>query len=163
MRSMTLGFIVGLCLCSTAIGAPPDADLIAPIHQFIDSFNKGDAATAAATHSATLDLAIVDEVPPHLWRGAKAFQTWAADLDANSKKNGITDEMVELGAPTRIESNGKTAYVVIPAVYKFKQKGVAMHEPAQMTYALKKDAKGWLIHAWTWTGPKPEKAPPAGK
>ena len=22
-----------------------------------------------------------------------------------------------------------------------------------MTFALKKDATGWLIHGWTWTGP----------
>ncbi|HVN41313.1 MAG TPA: nuclear transport factor 2 family protein [Steroidobacteraceae bacterium] len=159
MRAVTLGLIVGLSLCSTAMAATPDVDLMAPIHQFIDSFNKGDAATAGATHSATSDLSITDEVPPHLWRGSKAFGAWAADLEANSKKLGITDEMVELGAPTRIETNGKTAYVVVPAVYTFKQKGVAMRESAQMTYALKKDAAGWLIHAWTWTGPKPGKAP----
>ena len=30
-----------------------------------------------------------------------------------------------------------------------------MHEPAQMTYALKKTPGGWKIAAWTWTGPDP--------
>jgi len=29
---------------------------------------------------------------------------------------------------------------------------------SQMTVALKKGAGGWLIHSWTWTGPKPTKA-----
>ena len=32
-----------------------------------------------------------------------------------------------------------------------------MREAAQMTFALKKGASGWLIHGWTWTGPKAQK------
>jgi hypothetical protein len=27
-----------------------------------------------------------------------------------------------------------------------------------MTFVLKKGPTGWLIHGWTWTGPKPQKA-----
>ena len=44
-------------------------------------------------------------------------------------------------------------YVVIAATYTFEQKGKAMHEPAQMTFAMKKVADGWKIAGWTWTGP----------
>jgi hypothetical protein len=51
----------------------------------------------------------------------------------------------------------------VPAVYAFKEKGVALREPSQMTFVLKKGASGWLIHGWTWTGPKPQKAPAAKK
>jgi ketosteroid isomerase-like protein len=54
--------------------------------------------------------------------------------------------------------DGDQAYVVVPAVFAFKEKGVPTKESAQMTFVLKKGAKGWLIHAWTWTGPKPQKA-----
>lgn len=36
-----------------------------------------------------------------------------------------------------------------------------MSEAAQMTFVLKKGAGGWLIHGWTWTGPKPSAAAPA--
>jgi hypothetical protein len=65
---------------------------------------------------------------------------------------------------TRVETDGTAAYVVVPAVYTFKQGGAAMRETAQMTFTLKKGAAGWLIHGWTWTGGKPQKAPaPAGK
>jgi len=46
----------------------------------------------------------------------------------------------------------------VPAVYTFKEKGVAMSESAQFTFTLQKDASGWLIHGWTWTGPKAAKA-----
>jgi hypothetical protein len=27
-----------------------------------------------------------------------------------------------------------------------------------MTFTLKKGAGGWLIHGWTWTGPRARKA-----
>jgi hypothetical protein len=134
---------------------------MAPIQKFIDSFNKGDAAAAAASHAATADLAIIDEVPPYLWRGPQAFQAWSADLDSDAKKHGITDQVVTISAPTREELNGDQAYVVVPAVYTFKEGGIAMREAAQMTFALKKGASGWLIHGWVWTGPKPQPVVPA--
>jgi len=130
VRRLTLGAVAWLLMGALAGAATPDPQLVAPIQKFVDSFNKGDAAGAAATHSATDDLVIIDEVPPYVWHGAQAFQTWAADLEGDSKKNGI-----------------------------------AKREVAQMTFVLKKGASGWLIHGWTWTGPKPKRvaaaAPPA--
>jgi hypothetical protein len=30
-----------------------------------------------------------------------------------------------------------------------------MHEPSQMTFALKKEKAGWRIVGWTFAGPKP--------
>jgi ketosteroid isomerase-like protein len=138
--------------------------MTAPINKFIDAFNKGDVAGAAATHAADADLVIVDEVAPYSWHGAKAFQSWAGDLDADAKKQGITEPKVTIKAPTRVESTGSSAYVVVPAVYEFKLKDVAMRETAQMTFVLKKGASGWLIHAWAWTGPRAQKvAAPAKK
>jgi hypothetical protein len=50
--------------------------------------------------------------------------------------------VVTLSAPTRVETTGDRAYVVVPAVYVFKERGVAMRETAQMTFALKKGAEG---------------------
>jgi hypothetical protein len=150
-------------LVSIALAAPvraqtADADVMAPIQKFVDSFNKGDAAAAAATHAAGADLTIIDELPPFLWRGPKAFQSWSADLDSDAKKNGISDQSVTLSAPTRTERNADQAYVIVPAVYSFKQRGAAMREAAQMTFVLRRGASGWLIHGWTWTGPKPQSA-----
>ena len=74
-------------------------------------------------------------------------------MDAKAK--GITDPAVTVGAPTRELVSGNSAYVIVPSVYTFKQKGVAMREAAQMTFALVKTAAGWKIAAWTWTGPDP--------
>jgi ketosteroid isomerase-like protein len=157
MRYFMLAIAACLLAAAPAAAQSTNDDVAAPIKKFIDSFNKGDAAAAAATHLLDDGTWIVDEVPPYSWRGAKAFESWAADLAAASKAQGITDEMVTIKAPTRVEMHGDHAYVIVPAVYLFKQKGVAMSEPSQMTVVLQKGAGGWLIHGWTWTGPKPQK------
>lgn len=158
MRHVILGAVVCVCvgLASVVRAQAPDPQLVAPINKFVDAFNKGDMAGAATTHAA--DVVILDEVAPYLWRGAKALQAWATDLEADAKKKGITEPKVTIKAPTRVETDGSSAYVVVPSVYTFKQGGVPMREAAQFTFTLKKEASGWLINGWTWTGPKPQKA-----
>ena len=158
MHRFIAGFICVIGLAGAAVAAAPNDDINAPIHQFVDSFNKGDAAVAAATHVET-DLVIIDEVPPFVWQGHDAFKAWSRDLAANDKSLGITNETVTLGATTRVESTVDRAYAVVAAVYTYKQKGVAMREAAQMTFVLRKQDAGWRISAWTWTGPKPQVAP----
>ena len=160
MRNLMLGALVyvGLGLGAAVQAQTPDPQIVAPINAFLEAFNKGDVAGAAATHAATADLVIIDEVAPYAWRGPQAVQAWAADLERNDKAQGVTAQKVTLGAVTRVESNGTAAYVVVPAVYTFTEKGVAMREAAQMTFVLKKGATGWLIDGWSWTGPKATKA-----
>jgi hypothetical protein len=158
MRHLTLVTFVCALMVTSLSAQAPDPQLLAPIQKFMDSFNKGDIAGAMATHVAGPELAIIDEVPPFMWRGPKAFQAWSSALDSASKQAGITDQMVTISAPTRTETSGDSAYVIVPAVYAYKEKGVAMREAAQMTFVLKKGASGWLIQGWTWTGPKPQRA-----
>ncbi|HET7218603.1 MAG TPA: hypothetical protein VFJ02_11175 [Vicinamibacterales bacterium] len=157
MRRVILTALLCTCISALIHAQTPDPQLMAPITKFIDTFNKGDMAGAASTHAAEPDLAITDEVAPYFWRGAKAFESWAGDLDRDAKKNGITEQKVVLGSATRVETDGNAAYVIVPSTYTFKLKGVAMREAAQMTFTLKKGASGWLIHGWTWTGPRAKK------
>lgn len=136
--------LAGLLLASTARAATPD--LMAPINQFING--TPDEAQAACLSDAN----IIDEVPPYLWSGRGACQRWWADLMAHDKAAGITDQKVTIGTPSRKEVVGDMAYVIVPAVFTFTQKGVAMREPATITYALKQQRSGWKIAGWTWTG-----------
>jgi ketosteroid isomerase-like protein len=158
MKRSIVGFLCAVGLAATAAAASPNDAISAPITQFIDAFNKGDAVTAAAAHVAN-DLVIIDEVRPFSWQGPNAFTAWNDDLASDAEEKGITDQLVTLGETTRVESTADRAYVVVPAVYTYKQKGVAMREAAQMTFALRKEAAGWRISGWTWTGPTPERAP----
>ena len=149
---------LGLCVLAAPARAQTDAELMAPIQHFVDSTNKADAAGAAATLEAGADLTIIDEIPPYLWRGEKTLQTWIADLETDAKKHGTTAPLVTLSAPSRIDKNADSAYVIVPAVLTFKQNGTAMRAAGQMTFVLRKGTSGWLIHGWTWTGPRPQPA-----
>jgi ketosteroid isomerase-like protein len=163
MREAIVGMAMGVMMAATAGAQAPPADLIAPIQKFMEAFNKGDMAGAAATHATAADTVIVDEVAPFAWHGADAFKAWSTALDADSKKQGLSDQNVKISAPTRTEVAGDMAYVVVPAVYSFTKAGTAMRESAQMTFVLKKGAQGWLIHGWTWTGPRATPAAAAKK
>jgi hypothetical protein len=157
MKHLVLALLCSMGLVATAGAATPEAELLAPIHQFIDSFNKGDSAAAEAANLLT-GVIIIDEVPPHLWQGPGAFKAWAKDLDTHDTNAGMTNQQVTLGKVSLIESTGDNAYVAIAAVYSFKQNGVAMNEPAHMTFVLRKATGGWKIAAWAWTGSKAQKA-----
>jgi ketosteroid isomerase-like protein len=152
MKSILIGLVCLAGLSTATTAAAADAQLEAPIHKFIDAFNKGDVKGAAATHLAD-GVSIIDEVPPYIWQGPKAFDGWVADLTKNDKQAGITDEHVTVGGATRELVSASTAYVIVEAIYSFNQKGAPKREAAQMTFAMKKSAMGWKIAGWTWTGP----------
>jgi hypothetical protein len=141
--------LAGLALPLPALAQ--DVAVEAPIEAFVASFNKGDVPGAKATHEKL--ATIVDEVAPYGWSGPGAFDAWLAALAADSAAKAITEESVTISKPTRELVTGADAYVIVPAVYRFKQKGVAMSEAAQFTFSLHKGAAGWKIRSWTWTGP----------
>jgi len=149
-----IGTIVLAAMAAAPVAAAEDASVSTPIRQFVDAFNKGDLKAALANY-ATGDIAIIDDLAPHLWVGPKAAQAWAADLAKSGAVNGITEGAVKIGAATRTEVEGNVAYVVVPSRYTFKDHGKAMTEEGQMTFALKGGAKAWKISGWTWTGPVP--------
>ena len=151
MKSAIFGMA---CAAALSAASAASAELEAPIRQFIDAFNKGDGKAAGATHLAA-GVSIIDEVPPYIWQGPTAFDTWVADLMKNDAAAGITEEKVTLGAVTREVASPQTAYLIVAATYTFKQRGAPMREPAQMTFALKNTAEGWKIAGWSWTGPDP--------
>jgi hypothetical protein len=138
-----------LLLAGSTVVMGQRSEVMKPINQFVNGFNKGDTASAMAACSEA--TAIIDEFAPHSWSGSGACQQWADDFDANSKKSGITNGKVILGKPTHVDITGDHAYVVIPSNYTFKQKGKAMAEPGSIfTFALHKGGGGWMITGWAW-------------
>ena len=142
--------LAALALIGTPTFATDQSDAMAVVHQFVDSFNKGDAAAAGAT---CLDqVSIIDEFPPYEWHGAGAFAKWMADYDADARAHGMTDGLVKLGAAKHVDVSGDRAYVVVPADYSYKVKGKPEKETAStFTVALQKGASGWRITGWAWS------------
>src|SRR4051812_9026418 len=115
MKSLMLAAVCLAALSAAPVALAANAAVEAPIHTFVDDFNKGDAAGAAAAFLPS--VTIIDEVPPHIWTGSKAFATWAADLAKDDMAHGISGEAVTLGAVKREVVSGKTAYVIMAATY----------------------------------------------
>jgi hypothetical protein len=132
-------------------------DVTAPIRQFIDGFNTGDTKSAYAAYS-TGDITIVDEFAPHRWLGPHAPQDWAADYEKHSMATGVDSGIVTYRAPTRIETENDSAYVIVPTTYLYKEHGQPMAEEGQMTFVLHAEAVGWKIQGWTWSGVMPHPA-----
>ena len=152
------------CISAFAIPGPAlagssDAAILKPIHQFTDGFNAGSANTALQAVSPDGSV-VIDEFAPHVWQGKTAIADWMNEWDMDAQDRGITGAKVTLGDPLRVQSDGKTAYVVLPVTYDYMEKGVAMHEDATMTCTLSKASGTWLINGWSWNGQVPVKAAP---
>ena len=62
---------------------------------------------------------------------------------------------MDYAAPVRAESDGKSAYIVLPTVYRFKQDGASMSAAGTMTFVMSNTAAGWKIASWTYSAPAP--------
>jgi ketosteroid isomerase-like protein len=142
--ALTLAF-----LAPTASAQVP-AEVMAPIRQFIDGFNKGDVPSAiAACAPSTM---IIDEFAPFEWSGDGACGTWANDYGAHATKEGVTAGAVAMGTPRFHAVEGDRAYVVVPTSYEVTQKGKQVKQTgAVMAVTLRKGAAGWKITAWSWS------------
>lgn len=153
MRNLIAAIAVTLMMVpvvASAVAASDKTDVIAVVHQFNDSLNKGDTKTALAACAAP--SSIVDEFPPYEWQGATACADWANDFGAYNTKSGITDPIATLGKPRHVDITGDRAYVVVPATYTYKQHGKRAKEShSTLTVALQKSEAGWRITGWAWT------------
>jgi ketosteroid isomerase-like protein len=151
MRKLCIAVAMLVLTAGQGVAGQPAADpaVMTTVNQFVTSFNQGDAKTAAAVCAD--DAVIIDEFPPHVWRGAGAMAQWAADYDVDAKKKGISLGMVTLGKVKHVDVTGDVAYVVAPADYKYKMNGKAVKESnCLFTLVLKKGEAGWRITAWSW-------------
>lgn len=147
MRSLLIASFIALAV-SPAF-ASDKTDVVAVVHQFGDSLNKGDVKTALAACAA--QSSIVDEFPPYHWQG-NACADWANDFEAFNKQNGITEPIATLGKPRHVDITGDRAYVVVPATFTFKQHGKRVTESGSMlTVALQKVDAAWRMTGWAWS------------
>ena len=147
MHKMVIALAIAVVGMGPAI-ASQETDVMAPVHQFVDGFNKSDVKMCQS--GCADQVFIIDDFPPHEWHGAGAISNWLNDYDAYARRNGITDGFVTLGKPRDIDITGVHAYVVVHTNFSLKKKGRLVKETGLMTLALHKDANGWRITAWAW-------------
>lgn len=144
---LTAAVMAGPASASDKISTPDKIDVMRPVREFVDSFNRGDVKAACANQST-----IIDEFPPYLWQGATACADWSNDFDVFREKNGIVDPKITLGLGQYIDVVGDRAYVVVQAHLTFKQNGkrVSERDPL-LTVSLQKIADTWRIAGWAWS------------
>ena len=144
---LTAALMAGPASASDKISTSDKIDVMRPVREFVDSFNRGEMKTACANQST-----IIDEFPPYLWQGATACADWSNDFDVFREKNGIVDPKITLGLGQYIDVVGDRAYVVVQAHLTFKQneKRVSERDPL-LTVSLQKVADTWRIAGWAWS------------
>ena len=146
------GLLFAFALVTPAFAAPAAAPsqgtVLAPLHAFVDGFNKGDVKAAAAAYAP--DAVIVDEIPPFEWRG-KAFAGWSKALAKAWKAGGLADGHMTLATATQFSVEKGMAYAIVPAHLTFTEKGKPASEDGFLTATMKRFKRGWLIRSWTWT------------
>jgi hypothetical protein len=141
--------VSALAVMSCAVGATP-AGPLAPVRQFVDGFNNGNAKMMSATCAGS--TGIIDDFPPHAWMSCSS---WYDAYVSFSKQDGDTDGSVTLGTPLHVNVTGNVAYVVVPTTYTFKHHGKPVTQNGSTwTLALKNAAAGWRITAWAWADGK---------
>jgi len=150
--SLSVATAICVALSNPAQAAPAD-DAVRAVTTWLDKFNAGDMSAFYAAHTA--NPVIVDEFAPYLWSGANATHVWADGFDADAEAHGITEPRMDWAAPLRADSDGKSAYIVLPTVYRFKQNGRAMSAAGTMTFVMSRAADGWKIASWTYSAPAP--------
>src|SRR5260221_8345920 len=136
------GTIALLGFSAAAGAATAGPDCMAPVRVFVGGFNKGDMKAGAQALSPA-GLSNIDDVPPHVWAGPNALDSWSKALAASDQATGSTDEAVKLGQPPHVVVSADRRYVVLPAGYTLKAEGVAVREPDRVVVGLPNGPSGW--------------------
>jgi ketosteroid isomerase-like protein len=138
---------------ATSAMAGPAEEAAAAVTTWVDKFNAGDTNAFKAAHAP--NAVIIDEFGPYLWSGPNAPQQWLDDYGKDAATHGITGGRLDYAAPTRAQSNGNMAYVVLPTIYRFQQAGKMKSAAGNMTFVMTKAGHDWKIASWTYSAPEP--------
>jgi hypothetical protein len=133
--------------------AGPAEDATAVLTSTLDRFNAGDIAAFLQAHQDS--AAIVDEFAPYAWSGSGSAQRWVGDYARDAEARGISGGRVDYSAPVQANSDGTNAYIVLPTVYRFVQRGTRMAGRGSMTFVMTRDGTNWKIASWTYSGATP--------
>ena len=145
-------FLAALCFAVPAAAGPVE-DATVALTTMMDRFNGGDAAAFIAGHQD--DAVIVDEFAPYMWTGAGTAERWIGDYARDATARGISEGRVDYGAPIQANSDGQTAYIVLPTTYRFLQNGTRMAGRGNMTFMMRRNGTDWKVASWTYAGATP--------
>jgi ketosteroid isomerase-like protein len=148
MHRVIIALAISLAVVGKSAVASEETDVMVPVQQFVEGFNKSDAKMAEA--ACAEEAWIIDDFPPHVWHGAGAASEWFKAYEAYARANSMSEAVVTLDKPKHVDVTGADAYVVVPTTLRFKKKTESVNLTGVMTLVLHKAANGWQITAWSW-------------
>ena len=76
-------------------------------------------------------------------------------MAVNAERLGVTEVVMDLGAPQRIEVEGTAGYAIFSGTVLLKKVDQTLREVGLLTFALERHSNHWLFAAMTWTGERP--------
>ena len=152
MRKLIMFAVMAVAPLSPALAGPAE-DATKAVMTVLDKFNGGDVAAFQAAHRDGAN--IIDEFAPYSWTGAGSVKRWLDAYGADATKRGISGGRVDYGAPLQANSDGTSAYIVLPTTYSFAQNGKKMAGKGSMTFVMAKTGADWKIASWTYAGATP--------
>ena len=148
MPRVIIALAISLAVVGRSAVASEKTDVMVPVQQFVEGFNKSDAKMVEV--ACAEETSIIDDFPPHVWRGVGAASEWFKAYEAYARANSMSKAVVTLDKPRHVDVTGVDAYVVVLTTLRFKKKEEVVNETGVMTLVLHKAAKGWQLTAWSW-------------
>jgi hypothetical protein len=148
LRKTILVCLTALAIASPALASDQD-DVVMRIQQTIDAWQRQDPAGVAAILAP--EFAIIDSLPPYLFKGPNGLADYAKADEEDNKKQLITETTLVLDKAREVKVDGGNAYVVVPAAYRFKRNGEPQADKGTITATMQKMEQQWRIVSWTWT------------
>jgi ketosteroid isomerase-like protein len=124
-------------------------EVLSKITEFVEAWNRDDANTVL--NSMMESPAIIDDFTHRVWTGPTAVKDWAESFKAFKSKNAISGYSVELQQPGFVSTDAEKGYVVIDALYKYKQQGSPRQDRGTLIVGLRKMENAWQISGFVWT------------
>jgi hypothetical protein len=152
MRMKAVLLALSLLVAAPAQAGPAE-DATSAVTRILDRFNAGDIEAFFQAHQD--GAIIVDEFAPYFWSGSGSAQRWAGDYARDAAARGISGGRVDYSAPIAAGSDGISAYIVLPTIYRFVQRGARMAGRGSMTFVMTRVGTDWKIASWTYSGADP--------
>jgi ketosteroid isomerase-like protein len=130
------------------VKASDKAEVMEVAHRWADSFGRRsfDADNAPCAD----DAVVIDDLPPHVWRGPGACSKWFKAFAAWAAKAAAKDAVLRLGETRHFELDGRFAYLVAPITLSYSKAGKPVDFAGTLALALRKADSGWQVSGAAW-------------
>jgi hypothetical protein len=150
------GWILPVLLCAGACAqaatvkmTAPTAEMMVPIDGIVEFMTR----LPTDRHPDVFvdhDLAIVENFPPFLFRGATAAARWEQGFRRHAAEDDYTELAVKFGPARDFSVSGDRAYFCLPTTWTGLTHGRPFEEHGAWAFVVQRGSNGWRILAYGW-------------